>query len=101
MEYRKLIIRILVTAIMGLFFNACNQPPQEDVIQLDYEQNHSVTYEEAIDKYRKLDNASDMARLLEAGETDAGKPLHLFVISKDENFDPDRKSTRLNSSHYS
>lgn len=88
MEYHKLIIWILVTAITGLFFNACNQSPQEKLIQLDYEQNHSVTYEEAIDKYRKLDNTSDMARLLEAGETDAGKPLHLFVISKDENFDP-------------
>ncbi len=88
MEYRKLFITILSMALTGFFFNSCNQPPQKDVIQLDYEQNHSVTYREAIDKYHKLDSAFDMARLLEAGETDAGKPLHLFVISKDEIFDP-------------
>lgn len=59
-------------------------------VALRYSQNESVTWQEAIEMYRWLDETYDEARLMEAGRTDAGKPLHLFIISKDGEFSPDR-----------
>lgn len=49
--------------------------------------NQSLTYQECIDAYKKMDNASKYAKLIEVGTTDVGKPLHLFVVNKKENFD--------------
>jgi len=61
-------------------------------VELRYGQNESVTWGEAIDMYRWLDVQYEEARLLEVGTTDAGRPLHLFVIDRDRKFDPE--STR-------
>lgn len=58
-------------------------------VVLRYEQNESVTWQEAIDMYRWLDQQHDHARLVEAGWSDAGKPLHLFIISSDGLFSPE------------
>jgi len=85
----RFLIFSLGAAILLMTSISCQEKmPEEDVIQLRYMQNQSVTYAEAIRKYRKLDSAFAAARLLEAGTTDVGKPLHLFVISSDEVFDP-------------
>jgi hypothetical protein len=51
-------------------------------------ENRTPEWHEVIDMYRELDNKHDQARLIEAGETDAGKPLHLFIISPHERFSP-------------
>ncbi len=40
--------------------------------------------------YRWLDQTYEEASLVEAGPTDAGKPLHLFIISTGRQFDPAR-----------
>ncbi|MGW8316731.1 MAG: M14 family zinc carboxypeptidase [Bacteroidales bacterium] len=58
-------------------------------VVLRYEQNESVTWQEAIAMYHWLDEQYREAMLLDAGWTDAGKPLHLFVISKDGLFSPE------------
>jgi hypothetical protein len=58
-------------------------------VSLRYQQNESVTWEEAIDMYRWLDRQYGDALLVEAGSTDAGKPLHLFIISRGGLFDPE------------
>lgn len=77
-----------------LLFSACttNEKKEQkitgDVIKLAYNENHTVTYNEAIDCYKKLDNTFATAKLLEYGKTDVGKPLHLFVISKERDFEP-------------
>jgi len=63
--------------------NACGQ------VALRYENNESVTWQEAIDMYRWLDRQYEDARLLEVGWTDAGRPLHLFVIDRERQFDPE------------
>ncbi|MRR18692.1 hypothetical protein EG827_00725 [bacterium] len=55
---------------------------------LRYDENHSLTWEEAISFYSDLDSAYPEARLIEMGMTDAGRPLHLFMISGDGEFDP-------------
>jgi len=57
-------------------------------VNLKYEQNRTVTWQEAIDMYGWLDRHYEEALLIEAGETDAGRPLHLFIISQDQVFDP-------------
>ncbi len=56
--------------------------------QLSYELNHSLTWQEAISFYTTLDQAYPEAQMKEMGMTDAGRPLHLFIISGDGEFDP-------------
>jgi hypothetical protein len=50
--------------------------------------NRSVTYEDCISFYRKLDEKYQQAKLIESGMTDIGKPLHVFIISPDGDFNP-------------
>ena len=50
--------------------------------------NQSATYIEAIAYYKKLANQFAEARLIEAGDTDSGFPLHSFVIDRDKKFTP-------------
>jgi len=51
-----------------------------------YSINQTVNYEEAINAYKTLDKKYPEAMLLEKGLTDVGKPLHLFLISVDKDF---------------
>ncbi|MEE9572227.1 MAG: M14 family zinc carboxypeptidase, partial [Candidatus Neomarinimicrobiota bacterium] len=50
-------------------------------IPLKYENNETPTYDQAIHWYKVLDTTYDNAHLLKYGDTDSGKPLHLFIIS--------------------
>lgn len=59
-------------------------------VKLRYEQNETVSWQEAIEMYQYLDESYEEALLVEAGETDAGKPLHLFIISGDQLFSPEQ-----------
>ncbi|MFA6126821.1 MAG: M14 family zinc carboxypeptidase [Bacteroidales bacterium] len=84
---------LILPFIMTLMIAGCSTPVRNDttkepLLHLKYEQNLSSTYEEVIANYQKLDSAWPEAKLLEGGLTDCGKPLHLFVISKDRQFDP-------------
>jgi len=63
--------------------------PAEAQVDLRYTNNETVTWQEAIDMYRWLDEQYDEARLLEIGQTDAGRPLHLFVIDRGRHFSPE------------
>lgn len=60
----------------------------EPEIKLRYEENYSLTYDETIEAYIKLAAHYKTAKLIEMGTTDIGKPLHVFMISKDRDFDP-------------
>jgi len=57
-------------------------------IPLRYEQNESPTYSQTIEAYRYLDSMYAKAKLFTCGLSDSGHPLHLLVISVDEDFDP-------------
>ncbi len=57
-------------------------------ISLQYEDNQTPTYKETIAMYERLASKSKIAHLQEYGVTDIGKPLHLMVVSKDQDFDP-------------
>src|SRR5437868_7391901 len=63
-----------------------------------YLHNKTVTYAEAIEFYKDLDSKYEKAKLLSYGLTDSGKPLHLFVISSDADFNAEslhRKNKRI------
>ncbi|MBK7854391.1 MAG: hypothetical protein IPJ79_05330 [Bacteroidetes bacterium] len=54
-----------------------------------YLQNKSATHKECISFYQQLDAEYSHAKLFTKGKTDIGKPLNLFVISNDGDFDPE------------
>jgi hypothetical protein len=52
--------------------------------------NQTPTYEELIEEYAQMASESpEIFDLQEYGKTDAGKPLHAFIINSDGEFDPD------------
>ncbi|MCB0396934.1 MAG: hypothetical protein KDD36_09790 [Flavobacteriales bacterium] len=57
-------------------------------VEQAFQENKSPTYEETITAYRKLAEAHPMAFLIEYGTTDAGIPLHMLLITKDQDVDP-------------
>jgi len=79
-------ITVLSLAISSTLFSQGKGPK----INLRYEQNIGLSYEEAIDAYRQLDDYYPQASLKEMGMTDAAHPLHLFIISEDGVFDPEQ-----------
>lgn len=57
--------------------------------------NTSPTYDEIITAYKSLaDKYPKTAKLITAGPTDSGKPLHLFIIDASGNFTPTSPSKR-------
>ncbi|HCM59852.1 MAG TPA: hypothetical protein DIS74_05690, partial [Bacteroidales bacterium] len=77
----NLLLAVMVTA--GLQAQKSASAPV-----LAYDENRSLTWEEAIRFYKDLDERYEEATLLEMGMTDAGQPLHLFIISSDGERDP-------------
>ncbi|MDA3954885.1 MAG: hypothetical protein PF485_14655 [Bacteroidales bacterium] len=78
---------VLVTIFI---FSSCNTNTiSEDVITLNYANNVTPGYYQVIEMYQQLANTFKEAKLIEYGTTDAGKPLHLFVISKNKDFKPE------------
>ncbi len=71
----------------ALFFASCTRQPAPE-ITLRYDENQSLEYHEVIDAYRQLASYYDKAKLTEMGPTDTGRPLHLFLLSGDGDFDP-------------
>lgn len=74
-------------AFLLLFFFLASDVNSQSPSQ-KYLHNKTVTYSEAIAFYKQLDSKYEKAKLLTYGLTDSGKPLHLFVISSDADFNP-------------
>ena len=78
-----------------LYFSAFAQ-----LTPFEKSKNKNVTalYPEAISFYQALDEKYPQLKLITAGLTDVGKPLHLAILSRDQNFDPDlirKKNKRI------
>ncbi len=58
------------------------------VVPRAYDKDETLTYHELINAYTQLAETSGKAKLIEYGKTDAGFPLHLFVISNYKEFSP-------------
>jgi len=78
---RKQSIALSLLIILGAF-------PLQAQVELRYEENITPTWSETISMYRWLDAQYEEARLMVVGMSDAGKPIHLFVISSKGLFDP-------------
>lgn len=73
------IVLVLLTSLLFLSLNG----------QWAFRGDSTVTWEQAIARYRELDRQHSGAQLFEIGEDDDGSPLHLFVISDGSGFTPD------------
>lgn len=73
---------LFLSFIIFPFISASQSP------EANYLSNKTVTYDEAISFYTQLDLNYKEAKMLVYGKTDIGKPLHLFIISSDGDFDP-------------
>ena len=78
---------IFILFVLSLALASCNTTPEVN-INLKYDDNISLQYDEVIDAYQQLADAYPEAQLTEYGKTDIGKPLHLFMMSLDKDFDP-------------
>jgi hypothetical protein len=74
----------LVKKAMQLVVGLCCMAGQ--ITAQHYRDNRTLEYEEIIRRYSQMDREFAAAKLLVKGQTDIGKPLHLFVISKDGDF---------------
>ena len=72
----------LLVLILFYFTLALHSQPE-----LKYEDNQTLSWKEAVEFYTSLDKNYDNCKLTVAGETDSGKPLHLFIISGNNQFD--------------
>ena len=81
------IFLVTVALISAMALQVQAQAPA--LLSLKYNENYSPTYDEVIDLYRLLDKSYPEGTLLEAGPTDTGKPLHVFVISRNGEVKPE------------
>lgn len=56
--------------------------------------SNTRTYDQVIADFTAIDKSSDIATMSPFGMTDAGKPLHVFVLSKDKTFTPGVAKTK-------
>ncbi|GAB3537280.1 M14 family metallopeptidase [Pontibacter brevis] len=82
---------MLTTLLLAALLSAGGPGQNKPDLKTPYEQgngNQTATYEEAINWYQKLDAAYDEVKMMPYGSTDAGRPLHLVVVSTDKDFNP-------------
>src|SRR5690606_18620304 len=58
-------------------------------ISFEIDSNTTAVYSDVIQFYEELDAKYEEAKLVKAGKTDSGRPLHTFIISKNQYFTPD------------
>lgn len=74
----KKLLGVPVSIIFSMVTICTAQSP----LSLKYQHNQTPTYEEVIAGYQFMDEQYSDAVLLEAGTTDSGRPLHLFVMTR-------------------
>ena len=76
---------LLSTLYLLIFTNLLKSQP----ITFKYQNNETFTVDEATKAYKTLEDAyPKLCKLQEVGMSDIGRPIHLFIISEDGNFDP-------------
>ncbi|MEZ5045466.1 MAG: hypothetical protein R2831_00585 [Chitinophagaceae bacterium] len=77
----KLVSFILVFTVIK---SVAQQTPYEI-----HQYNYTATYSECISFYENLAKQYETVQCMPYGMTDAGKPLHLVLISSDKEFEPE------------
>src|SRR5687768_12467144 len=74
-----------------LIFCACLMvkfsPGQKTTIFEKTNGQQTPTYLQVIEWWNEADKSSEQIKMMEMGPSDAGHPVHLVMISKDEDFD--------------
>jgi hypothetical protein len=81
-KMKRLIILAILTAIFSL------QSQAQKTIFETSNGNKTATYFETIDFYKKLQKQTKLIQVKEMGETDAGYPLHIVLVSADAECNP-------------
>ena len=93
-------MKIIFSQIVFAFLLLCSAKAQN--INYKYQQNRSFTVDEVTEAYRILQKGyPKLCSLQEIGISDIGRPIHLFVISEDGNFNPEAAKKTENSSFLS
>lgn len=79
--FKRSFISLLLLVTFSNFLSA--QLPK-----LKFQSNESLSFEKMIAEYEKADAASPYMALTIAGYSDAGNPIHLFIIDKQQQFKP-------------
>lgn len=77
-------------SILLLFLSFMVSAQKPALLNLKFEENYTPTYYETIEMFQLLDKVYENAVLLEKGLTDCGKPLHLFVMNSEPEFNPEK-----------
>ena len=78
-------IRLIISIYLFMlsFFVIQGQDPSDFATPFEGNNNWSSSYEQTISYYKKLARVFPQIKMLEAGMTDIGRPLHLIVVSRD------------------
>ncbi|WP_299754129.1 M14 family zinc carboxypeptidase [uncultured Pontibacter sp.] len=82
---------MLTTLFLAALLSTGTPDKDRPNLKTPYEQgngNQTATYDEAINWYQQLDEAYDEVKMIPFGSTDAGRPLHLVVVSTGKDFEP-------------
>ena len=81
-----------------LLFTSTFFAQQKEALKTPFEKgngNQSATYKECIDFYTALDKQFKTIAMLQKGETDCGKNLHIVAFSADGNFDFSQNKVKI------
>jgi hypothetical protein len=81
-----------------LLFTSTFFAQQKEALKTPFEKgngNQSATYKECIDFYTALDKQFKTISVLQKGETDCGKNLHIVAFSADGNFDFSQNKVKI------
>jgi len=85
-SFRILIPAVLILLLGGLVSFAQRVPPPEEILGFKVGADfHLASYQQAIEYFRALEQASPMIKLFEMGKTSMGKPMIYAVITSEEN----------------
>ncbi|MEM1218877.1 MAG: hypothetical protein AAGH79_08190 [Bacteroidota bacterium] len=79
---------LAICASLSLTLQMVAQPTKL-LTPFEKQADYSASYEEVIDYYKLLDQTYPNGKLIEAGDTDIGLPLHTFIIDYDQKFTPE------------
>ncbi|MEM8527617.1 MAG: M14 family zinc carboxypeptidase [Bacteroidota bacterium] len=83
-------MKTITTLILLVCFSLIVVAQENYLTPFEQQSNVTATYEETIAFYEELAADFEELRLIEVGQTDVGRPLHLAVLTTDQDFTPER-----------
>ena len=72
---------LIATAALLAAAVACGQTSESSDPQVDFSDNRTPTWQEAIAAFEEIADNHPRAHLIEAGRSDVGRPIHVFILS--------------------